>query len=130
MLFSSLAIIGTLVALGSTQLSYQATHPYHILNDPAPGLGIKRFAAPTADPSSGVSYPFEVDVPLVLPGGKSCTVDLVDHVFANSFNLPFVGPYKPPKGCPGPWSKVVFEVAGKSRGRQFDRVSGVWIGGV
>jgi len=84
---------------------------------------------------SNISVPFEVDVPLKpLDGTKSCTVQLFEHVFANSYGTPFVGTYQPPKsgkcGDSSQWARVTLELVGKARGRQYDRIAGIWIGGV
>ncbi|KAG0056137.1 hypothetical protein BGZ83_006232 [Gryganskiella cystojenkinii] len=84
---------------------------------------------------SNVTYPFEVDVPLKpLDGVKSCTVQQFEHVFANSYGIPYVGKYQPAAasshcGNPDQWSRVTLEVVGKARGRQYDRIAGIWIGG-
>lgn len=89
----------------------------------------------TPKPSSNITVPFEVDVPLKpLDGTKSCTVQLFEHVFANSYGTPFVGTYHPPKsgkcGDSSQWARVTLEVVGKAKGRQYDRIAGIWIGGV
>ncbi|RUS26285.1 peptide N-acetyl-beta-D-glucosaminyl asparaginase amidase A-domain-containing protein, partial [Jimgerdemannia flammicorona] len=78
-----------------------------------------------------VSHPFEVDVPLKVPRTKACTVNVVQHEFVFSFGKPFVGNFTPPveKECNGPWEMVVLEMTGSSRGRQYDRIAGLWIGG-
>ncbi|GJJ71597.1 hypothetical protein EMPS_03947 [Entomortierella parvispora] len=83
---------------------------------------------------SNVSVPFEVDVPLKpLDGTKSCTVQLFEHIFANSYGTPYVGTYQPPKsgkcGDSSQWARVTLELVGKARGRQYDRIAGIWIGG-
>jgi hypothetical protein len=67
--------------------------------------------------------------PVRRPETRSCAIRLMDHAFATSFGLPFVGDFTPPADCPGPWSKVVMDWNGSVMGVQFDRLAGVWIGG-
>src|ERR1041385_4126607 len=68
--------------------------------------------------------------PLQRPDTAHCTVQLMQHDFAFSFGQPFVGTLTPPAACPGPWSMVALDWRGSIAGRQFDRLAGVWIGGV
>ncbi|WP_045311013.1 peptide-N4-asparagine amidase [Lentzea aerocolonigenes] len=63
------------------------------------------------------------------PPTKSCVVTAMRHTFANSYGQPFVGTLAPPPECAGPWTKVVLDWTGRSKGRQFDRLAGLWIGG-
>lgn len=74
--------------------------------------------------------PLTAAPPLQRPPTASCRLRLMDHAFASSFGKPFVGSYVPPASCPGPWSMVVLDWNGSVKGRQFDRLIGVWIGGV
>lgn len=43
---------------------------------------------------------------------------------------PYRGAYTPPSGCGDRWSKVVLRLDGKVKGRQFDRLGYLHIGGV
>jgi hypothetical protein len=63
------------------------------------------------------------------PDTPSCQVTAVQHVFANSYGQPYVGTLTPPAGCPGPWAKVVLDWTAHAKGRQYDRLAGLWIGG-
>lgn len=63
------------------------------------------------------------------PPTKACAVTAMKHTFANSYGHPFVGTLAPPSDCAGPWAKVVLDWTGRSKGRQFDRLAGLWIGG-
>lgn len=74
--------------------------------------------------------PFEVSRPVDRPATPSCTVKLMEHDFAFSYGQPFVGTFAPPPGCGGGWSKVVLDWNASVRGRQYDRIAGVWVGGV
>uniref|UniRef100_A0A1J3DDE4 Peptide-N4-(N-acetyl-beta-glucosaminyl)asparagine amidase A n=1 Tax=Noccaea caerulescens TaxID=107243 RepID=A0A1J3DDE4_NOCCA len=62
----------------------------------------------------------------------SCSHVLFRHSFANTINAPpFTAPYTPPSGCTSPpWSYVVLELRAASSGDQYDRISGLWLGGV
>lgn len=87
-------------------------------------------AAPAAAPIE-VDYqdPMTAAPPIQRPDTRHCTVQLMEHDFAE-FGVPFTGTFAPPAGCPGPWSMVVMDWNGSVAGRQFDRLAGVWIGGV
>ncbi|XP_010558063.1 PREDICTED: peptide-N4-(N-acetyl-beta-glucosaminyl)asparagine amidase A [Tarenaya hassleriana] len=62
----------------------------------------------------------------------SCSHVLLRHSFANTIDgPPFTIPYSPPLGCTSPpWSSVVLELFAASSGEQYDRISGLWLGGV
>ncbi|KAJ8769427.1 hypothetical protein K2173_002917 [Erythroxylum novogranatense] len=61
----------------------------------------------------------------------SRTLHIIHHSFANTIDHPpFTTPYSPPSDCPSPWSHVTLEFHAKSRGDQYDRISGLWLGGV
>jgi hypothetical protein len=92
-------------------------------------------AAAAAEPSPDVlevdyQNPLTAVPPLPRPATPSCTLRLMKHDFASSFGKPFVGSYTPPADCPAPWSMVVLDWNASVAGRQFDRLIGVWIGGV
>ncbi len=74
--------------------------------------------------------PLTAAPPLQRPPTPSCSLRLMDRAFASSFGKPFVGNYTPPAACPAPWSMVVLDWNGSVKGRQFDRLIGVWMGGV
>lgn len=73
--------------------------------------------------------PLQAAPPVSRPRTPSCTVTAVQHVFANSYGQPYVGTLTPPADCAGRWTKVVLDWAGRSKGRQYDRLAGMWIGG-
>lgn len=62
----------------------------------------------------------------------SCSHVLLSHSFANTINgPPFTAPYTPPSDCTSPpWSYVVLDLRAASSGDQYDRISGLWLGGV
>ncbi|KFK24967.1 hypothetical protein AALP_AA8G048900 [Arabis alpina] len=62
----------------------------------------------------------------------SCSHVLLRHSFANTINRPpFTTPYTPPSDCTSPpWSYVVLDLRAASSGDQYDRISGLWLGGV
>jgi len=70
--------------------------------------------------------------PLVRPATASCLVTLTE-TFAfgpNGYDAPATGTLTPPAGCPAPWSMVVLDYTGSVAGRQFDRETELWVGGV
>ncbi|KAJ0235223.1 hypothetical protein HA466_0268180 [Hirschfeldia incana] len=63
----------------------------------------------------------------------SCSHLLLRHSFADTINKPpFTAPYTPPPSdCASPpWSRVVLDLRAASSGDQYDRISGLWLGGV
>ncbi|KAL8131568.1 hypothetical protein AgCh_007485 [Apium graveolens] len=76
---------------------------------------------------------FEVTKPIELPNTKPCTQLVLQHDFGFTFTKPPVfADYKSPYlSCPfQDFSKIVLELKATSKGRQFDRIFGVWLGGV
>ncbi|XP_061996812.1 peptide-N4-(N-acetyl-beta-glucosaminyl)asparagine amidase A [Rosa rugosa] len=80
---------------------------------------------------------FELGRPLssdLLP--PSCYRRVLTHSFANTINgPPFSAPYSPPPPsessvCSAPWSHVALEFRAKCKGEQYDRIAGIWLGGV
>lgn len=76
----------------------------------------------------------EVFRPPDVPAGATemCAQVLVHHVFGNTIDeAPVVRPYSPSPSCGQErWSRVVLRWTASSTGRQFDRISAVWLGGV
>ncbi|XP_054816690.1 peptide-N4-(N-acetyl-beta-glucosaminyl)asparagine amidase A-like [Prosopis cineraria] len=75
---------------------------------------------------------FEVTKPIELPHTKPCSYHILRHYFASTYGKPpVVANYTPPPHCSShKFSKIVLEWKATSRGRQFDRIFGVWLGGV
>ncbi|MFF9030015.1 peptide-N4-asparagine amidase [Streptomyces iakyrus] len=66
--------------------------------------------------------------PVERPSGKSCEVALARAQFRDF--TPYRGTYTPPGGCGDRWSKVVLRLDGKVKGRQYDRLGYLHVGGV
>ncbi|MFF7639920.1 peptide-N4-asparagine amidase [Streptomyces canus] len=66
--------------------------------------------------------------PVTRPSGVSCQVTLAAAQFRDF--TPYTGSYTPPEGCGDRWSKVVLRMDGKVKGRQFDRLGYLHLGGV
>ncbi|MHC3467808.1 peptide-N4-asparagine amidase [Streptomyces sp. 7R007] len=66
--------------------------------------------------------------PVAEPAGKSCQVTLAEAQFRDF--TPYKGTYTPPRGCGDRWSKVVLRLDGKVKGRQYDRLGYLHVGGV
>ncbi len=66
--------------------------------------------------------------PVARPSGKSCRVTLAEAQFRDF--TPYKGRYSPPDGCGDRWSKVVLRMDGKVKGRQYDRLGYLHVGGV
>ncbi|KUN67237.1 peptide-N4-asparagine amidase A [Streptomyces canus] len=72
--------------------------------------------------------PLTAAPPVAKPSGKSCQLTVAEAQFRDF--TPYTGTYTPPEGCGDRWSKVVLRMDGKVRGRQFDRLGYLHIGGV
>ncbi|MEW2298540.1 peptide-N4-asparagine amidase [Streptomyces sp. NPDC006655] len=59
---------------------------------------------------------------------RSCRVTLAEAQFRDF--TPYRGTYTPPRGCGDRWSKVVLRLDGKVKGRQYDRLGYLRVGGV
>jgi hypothetical protein len=93
-----------------------------------PGAGMAHAAAPPAEFGTDWDDPRTAAPPVERPPTRSCTVPIVEHAFVNYDN--YVNAYAPPAACPGPWTKVVLHMDGDVKGRQFDRLGWLTIGGV
>lgn len=83
-----------------------------------------------AEPTLGSANVATADPTVPRPPGKPCVVELFQNEsFTNFSQHPYT--YAPPAGCTGRWAKVVLEGDfSVSRGRQFDRTTTFWLGGV
>lgn len=72
--------------------------------------------------------PITAAPPVTKPSGKSCQVTVAEAQFRDF--TPYKGTYTPPDGCGDRWSKVVLRMDGKVKGRQFDRLGYLHVGGV
>ncbi|KAM7492521.1 hypothetical protein LguiA_035442 [Lonicera macranthoides] len=75
---------------------------------------------------------FEVTKPIELPKTEPCSYLLLQHQFGFTYGKPPVlADYEPPSNCPSQnFAKIVLQWTATSKGRQFDRIFGVWLGGV
>src|SRR5204862_8217755 len=83
-------------------------------------------AAPPPEFGTAWDNPRTAAPPVDRAPTRSCTVQIVDHKFAN-FD-PYQNSFQPPADCPGPWAKVVLHLDGAVAGRQFDRLGALAIG--
>ncbi|MFI6007832.1 peptide-N4-asparagine amidase [Streptomyces sp. NPDC051243] len=72
--------------------------------------------------------PITAAPPVTRPSGKSCQVAVAEAQFRDF--TPYRGTYAPPEGCGDRWSKVVLRMDGKVKGRQYDRLGYLHVGGV
>ncbi|KAI5662379.1 hypothetical protein M9H77_21702 [Catharanthus roseus] len=84
-----------------------------------------------SDPTPPTTY-FEVTKPIKLPKTDPCSYTILQHDFGYTYGKPPVlAHYTPPSNCPSQdFDKIVFEWKATCNGRQFDRIFGVWLGGV
>ncbi|KZP11978.1 hypothetical protein FIBSPDRAFT_755761 [Athelia psychrophila] len=68
---------------------------------------------------------FQVAQPPPLPkGAKQCTVEILQHTFANSYGSPAIVQYTPPTDCGtvGSWTGISLNFTVTSNGTQYDRL--------
>ncbi|MFD4631090.1 peptide-N4-asparagine amidase [Streptomyces sp. NPDC058284] len=96
------------------------------------GAGPAAAAAPPPEFGSDWHDPVTAAPPVPKPHTRSCEVAVAEAQFKDF--TPYVGTYDPPKQCgegrPGKWGKVVLRLDGKVKGRQYDRLGYLRIGGV
>lgn len=118
------------ILLGATPAQSAAT--------PAPSPQSAR-SAKSAQPAEPPSVPTEFGTdwhdpitaapPVARPENtRSCEVTVAEAQFRDF--TPYRGTYTPPAECGKRWSKVVLRLDGKVKGRQFDRLGHLHIGGV
>ncbi|EJD44049.1 hypothetical protein AURDEDRAFT_88240 [Auricularia subglabra TFB-10046 SS5] len=79
-------------------------------------------------PALGALVNFAVTQPPVVPKGvKTCTHQLLERNFANSYYNPEIVEYVPATDCgaPGSWSAVTLNWTATSNGTQYDRLSAI-----
>ncbi|KAF8025888.1 hypothetical protein BT93_F2648 [Corymbia citriodora subsp. variegata] len=116
-----------LILLSPSPLSFANFHQTKLLR---PSL-ISKPKLHTNSTGSPTRY-FEVTKPIKLPDTKPCSYLVLQHDFANTYGRPPVlANYAPPSTCYSQkFSKIVLEWSATCKGRQYDRIFGVWLDGV
>lgn len=94
----------------------------------AVSAGLPRPADVPAEFGTDWHDPITAAPPVAKPSGRSCQVTVAEAQFRDF--TPYRGTYAPPEGCGDRWSKVVLRMDGKVKGRQYDRLGHLRIGGV
>ncbi|MFH8901496.1 peptide-N4-asparagine amidase [Streptomyces coeruleorubidus] len=92
------------------------------------GTGPARAADVPAEFGTDWHDPVTAAPPVAKPGGRTCEVTLAQAQFRDF--TPYRGTYTPPADCGDRWSKVVLRLDGKVKGRQYDRLGYLHVGGV
>ncbi|KAJ8899550.1 hypothetical protein K2173_018524 [Erythroxylum novogranatense] len=103
----------------------------YLLTQPKSGTTItNEFVQPINDSAPTVF--FEVTKPIETPKTKPYIHHVLQHDFGNTYGRPSViANYTPPCHCrTNDFSTIVLEWKATCKGRQFDRIFGVWLGGV
>nr|WSW42137.1 peptide-N4-asparagine amidase A [Streptomyces sp. NBC_01001] len=92
---------------------------------PRPGGG----AEPPPEFGTDWHDPLTAAPPVARPATRSCEVTVAEAQFRDY--TPYLGNYTPPAACgSGAWAKVVLRLDGKVKGRQYDRLGHLSLGGV
>ncbi|MFB7863137.1 peptide-N4-asparagine amidase [Streptomyces sp. NPDC056069] len=110
-----MSVIGGLTLAAGLLLAAPAAHA-----DEAP--------TPPAEFTTDWHDPVTAAPPVATPGTRSCEVTLAQAQFRDF--TPYKGSYAPPKECGTRWNKVVLRLEGKVKGRQYDRLGYLTVGGV
>ncbi|KAI6690328.1 hypothetical protein NL676_027156 [Syzygium grande] len=121
-LFFHLLILLSLSSLSTTNVHRSKLLRSSLISEPA--LHANSTRSPTR-------Y-FEVTKPIRLPDTKPCSYHILQHDFAYTYGKPPVlANYTPPSTCYSQtFAKIVLEWSATCKGRQYDRIFGVWLGGV
>ncbi|RRR86524.1 peptide-N4-asparagine amidase [Streptomyces sp. RP5T] len=120
MLAGATLLASTLLGAAPAQ-SAQAPPPQALPSQAQPAPVPAEFGTDWHDPMTAAP-------PVSRPPGRSCQVTVAEARFRDF--TPYTGTYAPPKGCGDRWSKVVLRMDGKVKGRQFDRLGYLHVGGV
>ncbi|WP_369777140.1 peptide-N4-asparagine amidase [Streptomyces sp. R33] len=100
--------------------------------DPAAGSAAPRPGAGAEPPPEfGTDWhdPLTAAPPVARPATRSCEVTVAEAQFRDY--TPYLGNYTPPAACgSGAWAKVVLRLDGKVKGRQYDRLGHLSLGGI
>ncbi|XP_044461877.1 peptide-N4-(N-acetyl-beta-glucosaminyl)asparagine amidase A-like [Mangifera indica] len=101
-----------------------------LLNHPANLYDSQLFTLPHND--TPPTRFFEVTKPVKHPKTKPCLHQILSHDFGYTYGKPPVtADYTPPTNCSSQkFSTIVLEWNATCKGRQFDRIFGVWLGGI
>ncbi|MEU8888632.1 peptide-N4-asparagine amidase [Streptomyces sp. NPDC048442] len=92
------------------------------------GAAVTNGPTPPAEFGNDWHDPLTAGPPVAKPHTRSCQVTLGEAQFRDF--TPYKGSYTPPKKCGDRWSKVVLRLDGKVKGRQYDRLGYLHVGGV
>lgn len=126
--------MGLLGAIALTAGTLAAAGPAHGLTPagpvPGPAQGVGAAAEPPpAEFGTDWHDPLTAAPPVARPATRSCEVTLAEAEFRDF--TPYRGSYEPPTACgPADWAKVVLRLDGKVKGRQYDRLGNLSLGGV
>ncbi|MGW7440625.1 peptide-N4-asparagine amidase [Streptomyces sp. NPDC054849] len=94
-----------------------------------PAHGLTAAEPPPAEFGTDWHDPLTAAPPVTRPGTRSCQVTLAEAQFRDF--TPYHGSYTPPAACgTDGWAKVVLRLDGKVKGRQYDRLGHLALGGV
>ncbi|KAH7843696.1 hypothetical protein Vadar_019708 [Vaccinium darrowii] len=85
----------------------------------------------TKKPTTTTTF-FEVTKTIQVPKTNPCSYLLLQHDFGFTYgNPPVLANYTPPTNCPSQnFDKIILQWEATCKGTQFDRIFGVWLGGV
>ncbi|MCX4759966.1 peptide-N4-asparagine amidase A [Streptomyces sp. NBC_01275] len=135
MLTGAILLAGTVLGVPSAQAAVageaapRSAHGHQEIAADAPARVPARVPADVpAEFGADWHDPLTAAPPVTRPDAKSCQVTIAEAQFRDF--TPYRGTYTPPDGCGDRWSKVVLRLDGKVKGRQFDRLGYLHVGGV
>ncbi|KAK3163345.1 hypothetical protein QOZ80_1AG0002430 [Eleusine coracana subsp. coracana] len=130
---SAAAATGLLVLLGILLPAAAVAAPDVALHRHRLGASLHLAASPSPNASESPTTFFQVDRPIRPPRGSvgPCSTLLLSSSFGATYGRPPVTAAYAPPAClrGGPLALAVLEWSADCRGRQFDRIFGVWLSG-
>ncbi|MGW6877192.1 peptide-N4-asparagine amidase [Streptomyces xanthophaeus] len=125
-----MGLLGALTLAAATLAGTAGTaHAAAPAPPPAPATATAPGATPPAEFGTDWHDPLTAAPPVSRPATRSCRVTLAEAQFRDF--TPYRGTYAPPTGCGSDgWAKVVLRLEGKVKGRQYDRLGHLSLGGV
>ncbi|KAG6607915.1 hypothetical protein SDJN02_01069, partial [Cucurbita argyrosperma subsp. argyrosperma] len=129
---SSLSSPLLLISLLFILLPFHSNADLHRTSLRRPDLFSESELAATGNHTTPPTLFFEVTKPIETPEAQPCSLLLLQHDFGYTYGKsPVLADYSPPSHCSfSRFSRIVLEWKATCRGRQFDRIFGVWLGGV
>ncbi|KAI3877194.1 hypothetical protein MKX03_015031 [Papaver bracteatum] len=116
-IFLLLIIFSTFINISSSLINYPDRYIKSLTNPQSPNTTTEYTQVTTPSPPN--------------PINPNCSILVLQNDFNNTLGSPpYSTLYSPPSNCSGSWNKIYLEYSVSCDGKQYDRISGVWLNGV